>query len=282
MAVNGTIEKTVFTDAEQFSSGEMLAVKKIHITELQDAITALEGYAGNVDNCGYTNCCESCQDTCTCQSCQSDKCQTCESCQDSCTCQSCQSNKQCTQCYNCASCFIAGTLILLADGTWKPIETFTGGELVQGANGINDVLGVQHTRLGRRRALWTFEDRSIYFSGEHLFWIRRKDEEFFGCVDMTEHILEKDAELCPQFEDLTLKQDALVIDRPVEFAVMDGWKHDEPIIAREYGDCTPLYELVLGGSHTMIANGYLVGGNVHDDDFDYSTVHWNGLKEVKP
>lgn len=275
MALNGTIEQTVFTDAEPFSSGEILAGKKIHITELQDAIAALEGYAGNVDNCGYTNCCESCQDTCTCQSCQSDKCQSCQST----TCQSCQS-----ECKNCTggTCFIAGTLILLADGTWKPIETFTGGEWVQGADGINEVLGVQRTHLGRRRALYTFEDRSIYFSGEHLFWIRRKGEEFFGCTDMTQHLMEKDVELFPQFEGLTLTRNALVIDRLVDFAVMDGWKLDEPIIAREYGSCTPLYELVLGGSHTMIANGYLVGGNVHDDDFDYSIIHWNGLKEVKP
>lgn len=282
MAVNGTIAKTNFTDADNLANGVATTVKVVHITELRKAISALEGYAKNVDNCGYTNCCESCQDTCACQSCQTSKCQ---SCQNTCSCQSksskCQSCEKCQilQC-NCGStsCFIAGTLILMADSTWKPIETITVGEYVQGINGINPVLGTQRAVLGPSRCIWTFRDKSIYFSGEHLFWVKKKDKEFFGVADMTQHLLEKDVELCPQFEGLTLKQDVICIDRPVEYAVIDGWKTDRPVIAREYGNNTPLYELVLGGTHTMIANGYVVGGNVHDDDFNYDSVHWNGLK----
>ena len=165
----------------------------------------------------------------------------------------------------------------MANGIWKSIETITAGEYVQGINGINPVLGVQRAVLGPSRCIWTFNDKSIYFSGEHLFWVRKKGKEFFGVADMTQHLLEKDVELCPQFEGLTLKQDVICIDRPVEYAVTDGWKTDRPIIAREYGDNTELYELVLGGTHTMIANGYVVAGNAHDDDVNYRTIHWNGL-----
>ncbi len=283
MAVNGTIAKTNFTDADNLANGVATTVKVVHITELRTAISALEGYAKNVDNCGYTNCCESCQDTCACQSCQTSKCQ---SCQNTCSCQSktskCQSCEWCQRmecnCSSNCSCFIAGTRILMANGMWKSIETITAGEYVQGINGINPVLGTQRAVLGPSRCIWTFRDKSIYFSGEHLFWVKKKDKEFFGVADMTQHLLEKDVELCPQFEGLTLKQDVICIDRPVEYAVIDGWKTDRPVIAREYGNNTPLYELVLGGTHTMIANGYVVGGNVHDDDFDYDSVHWNGLK----
>ncbi len=276
MAVNGTIAKTNFTDADNLANGVATTVKAVHITELRTAISALEGYAKNVDNCGYTNCCESCQDTCACQSCQTSKCQ---SCQNTCSCQSCQSNI-CQSCQRqCGgTCLLAGTLILMSDKTWKPIETITAGESVYGIGGINKVIGIQKTHLGNRRALWTFNDRSIFFSGEHLFWVKKKDNEFFGVADMTQHIREKDVELFPQFKGLTINRDVICIDRPVQFATIDGWKLDEPIIAREYGSCTPLYELVLAGSHTMIANGYVTGGNAHDDDFDYDSVHWNGLK----
>lgn len=283
MAVNGTIAKTNFTDADNLANGVATTVKAVHITELRTAISALEGYAKNVDNCGYTNCCESCQDTCACQSCQTSKCQ---SCQNTCSCQSCQSEKcqicqtDCRNCGNgCSSCFIAGTRILMANGMWKSIETIQIGEYVQGPTGINKVIGTQYTHLGNRRCVWTFNDRSIYFSGEHLFWIRKKGKQFFGVADMTQHILEKDVELCPQYKGLTLSQDVLVIDRPVDYATIDGWRHDEPVIAREYGNDTELYELVLDGSHTMFANGYLVAANAHDDDFDYSKINWNGLKE---
>lgn len=281
MAVNGTIAKTKFTDADNLANGVATTVKAVHITELRTAISALEGYAKNVDNCGYTNCCESCQDACTCQSCQTSKCQ---SCQNACTCQSksskCQSCQGCqaSQCNCNCSCFIAGTKILMVNGMWKPIETIHIGEYVQGPTGINKVIGTQYTHLGNRRCVWTFNDMSIFFSGEHLFWVKKKEQEFFGVVDMTQHILEKDVELCPQYKGLTLSQDVLVIDRPVDYATIDGWKHDEPIIAREYGNDTELYELVLDGSHTMFANGYLVAANAHDDDFDYSKINWNGLK----
>lgn len=279
---------TIITNAKLTSSisvGTMNydKVNSKNITNLQKAINALEGSFSN-------NCCESNK----CQTCQSDKCQTCQGCQNSCTCQSskcqscqtCQKNCSCQSCQNicssncsngCSSCFIAGTLILMADSTWKPIETITAGEYVQGINGINPVLGTQRAVLGPSRCIWTFRDKSIYFSGEHLFWVKKKDKEFFGVADMTQHLLEKDVELCPQFEGLTLKQDVICIDRPVEYAVIDGWKTDRPIIAREYGNDTQLYELVLGGTHTMIANGYVVGGNVHDDDVDYSTIHWDGV-----
>lgn len=276
MAVNGTIAKTNFTDADNLANGVATTVKAVHITELRTAISALEGYAKNVDNCGYTNCCESCQDTCACQSCQTSKCQ---SCQNTCSCQSCQTSK-CQSCQKqCGgSCLLAGTLILMSDKTWKPIETITAGEFVYGIGGINKVLGTQRTFLGNRRALWTFKDKSIFFSGEHLFWVKKTGTEFFGVADMTQHIREKDVELFPQFKGLTINRDVICINKPVKFATIDGWKLDEPIIAREYGSCTPLYELVLAGSHTMIANGYVTGGNAHDDDFDYDSVHWNGLK----
>lgn len=167
----------------------------------------------------------------------------------------------------------------MANGMWKSIETITAGEYVQGPTGINKVIDTQYTYLGNRRCIWTFKDKSVYSSGEHLFWVKKKGTEFFGVVDMTQHILEKDVELCPQFEGLTINKDVICIDRPVQFATIDGWKLDEPIIAREYGSCTPLYELILAGSHTMIANGYVTGGNAHDDDFDYNAVHWDGLKE---
>ena len=280
--INTLITNAKLTDTITIGSMDYSKVNKQNVVNLQKVINALEGSFSS--NCCESNKCQTCQsDKCqSCQgcqnscTCQSSKCQSCQSCQNACTCQSCQGCQSQCNC-NCNSCFISGTRILMANGMWKSIETIQIGEYVQGINGINPVLGTQRAVLGPSRCIWTFRDKSIYFSGEHLFWVKKKDKEFFGVADMTQHLLEKDVELCPQFEGLTLKQDVICIDRPVEYAVIDGWKTDRPVIAREYGNNTPLYELVLGGTHTMIANGYVVGGNVHDDDFDYSKIHWDGL-----
>ena len=84
MAKNGTITQTSWTD---LAAGDK--VTAANITELQTAIAALEGYAKNVDNCGFTNFCQKCQSCQGCQSCQSKTCQS-RSCQGCQTCQKCQ------------------------------------------------------------------------------------------------------------------------------------------------------------------------------------------------
>lgn len=86
MAKNGTITKTTWT---AMAAGDK--VTAANITELQTAIAALEGYAKNVDNCGFTNFCQKCQSCQGCQSCQSKTCQSnsCQGCQST-SCQACQ------------------------------------------------------------------------------------------------------------------------------------------------------------------------------------------------
>jgi hypothetical protein len=168
-------------------------------------------------------------------------------------------------------------MVLMADYTWKPMEDIEVGERVIGLTGVNTVDKLDRTILGSRRSVYTFPDHSLYFSGEHNMWIRKDGQEFFGVVDLTQHIREKDATLFPELQGYTLEQEVLLIDRPVDFATITGWKRDEPILAREYGDDTKLYCLILGGDHTMITNGYVVAGFAHDDDFDYAGLHWGGM-----
>lgn len=86
MAKNGPITQTSWTD---LAVGDK--VTAANITELQTAIAALEGYAKNVDNCGFTNFCQKCQSCQGCQSCQSKTCQSnsCQGCQST-SCQRCQ------------------------------------------------------------------------------------------------------------------------------------------------------------------------------------------------
>lgn len=65
MAVNGTITLTKFTAP---TKGTL--IRKTDFDALSVAVTKLQGYAANVDNCGNcspSNCCQSCQ-TSKCQS----------------------------------------------------------------------------------------------------------------------------------------------------------------------------------------------------------------------
>ena len=88
---------TVFTDQTSFNNTSNLFIKEVHLNELQTALTTLNNYLPNVNNCGYINCCESCQNLCICQS---DKCQACQNACTNCT----NGNQGCQNtCSNCTS-----------------------------------------------------------------------------------------------------------------------------------------------------------------------------------
>lgn len=90
MAKNGTIAQTKWTEIKRGSK-----VVPNYLNELSNAITKLEKYGVNVDNCGVANCCQSCQGCQACQGCQSQSCQGCQSCQ------SCQKLSECKHNCNC-------------------------------------------------------------------------------------------------------------------------------------------------------------------------------------
>ena len=109
--INGKITNTTFTDQSALAANNNIKVKKIHITELRNAVAKLNTYLTKVDNCGYTNCCESqcdkskqCTDTCQSQCNKCKQCtDTCQSCQNKCTCQSqCNTIVDCN--CNCRDC----------------------------------------------------------------------------------------------------------------------------------------------------------------------------------
>ncbi len=105
LMANGKIAQSVFTDAAAITSNTSLKAKAVHVEELRKAITALEGYAVNVDNCGNCTYCQTCEACQTCQGCQSKTCQSasCQTCQTySIYCQKeCSGNcSQCSQCCN--------------------------------------------------------------------------------------------------------------------------------------------------------------------------------------
>ncbi len=68
-----------------------------------------------------------------------------------------------------SSCFVAGTPVLMADGSVKAIETVQVGERVVGADGaINTVLNFDRPRLGNRR-LFALNGSGFFVTQDHPF-----------------------------------------------------------------------------------------------------------------
>lgn len=168
------------------------------------------------------------------------------------------------------------------DLSWKPIEEIRVGEKVIGLNNmINTVLHPYKAVLGNRRSMMTFPDKSVVWSSEHAFWIKDGEDEYFGTHDYNQYLREKNMVIKMDGADFTysglIKRAPVVITKNMNYAYLDGWKNQIAIVDRSFSEDTPVYSLIVTGSHSYIANGYVVSGFAQDDDFDYSQIHWNGL-----
>lgn len=177
------------------------------------------------------------------------------------------------------SCFPAGTMVLLADGGWKPIETFVGGEHIVGLTKINTVAELDRVKLSDTRVLYTLTNKKIYFTGEHKFWVRFGDMSE-GPVVHNYGEYQYDWLTSPKNEELSKYPRVAIRFEYFDYATIWGWSREswkfDPEVMRKYDPDQELYSLKLTGpDHMMIANGYVVSAWMTDYDFDYSVVNWN-------
>lgn len=173
------------------------------------------------------------------------------------------------------SCFPAGSMVTMADGTAKAIETIKVGDQVVGLSGIVEVYGVENPVLGHRTLL-RMADRSLRWSAEHAFWVRRGDRQWFGTHDKAE--FEREARLGLGSPGLkNSPEDIWTLARSEEtYAHASGWKKQRAIVVPARADL-PLYYIRTTGCHTLLVDGYVVSGCITDEDFDYTKVDWQGL-----
>lgn len=70
---------------------------------------------------------------------------------------------------NVPACFIAGTLVMMADGSTKPIEAIQTGDRLKGADGtVNNVLELHRPKLGQQH-LYAINGSRFFVSDGHPF-----------------------------------------------------------------------------------------------------------------
>ncbi len=175
-------------------------------------------------------------------------------------------------------CFRAGTKVLMADGSARPIESLRVGDRVRGRGGrINTVLGVERTRLGRRR-LWSINGSRPFVTAEHPFL----GPDGWRAIDPGATALENpllpvrplargdrllrlvDASGPARAGALALATLAEPIEEVVEVV---------SLLAAVYSEDLPLFNLRLDGDHTYVADGWLAhnkggGGGSSGGDYD--------------
>lgn len=154
-----------------------------------------------------------------------------------------------------SSCFVAGTKVLLYDGSIKNIEEIQIGEILLGMDNMpNTVLSFDHPVLGQR-SLYSINDEPFFVTAEHPFMTIKGWKAFDPAATAEEN---------PYLTIGTLRLGD-------ELIMADGTTVQLERIRQTAADASlQLYNFVLDGNNSYYANGYLVhnkgGGGGSDPD----------------
>ncbi len=154
------------------------------------------------------------------------------------------------------SCFIAGTRILMADGCERPIETLRVGDRVRDRHGqSNRIQAIERVALGARR-LYGLNHLPPFFTAEHPFLTTRGWAAIAPAMTRTENPA---LAVLPLFTGMHLlgwsegngAGNLALAPHPVDLPVASlSWVDAPP--------ATALFNLILDGSHSYVANGLIV------------------------
>jgi hypothetical protein len=181
----------------------------------------------------------------------------------------------CSATINVQSCFLAGSLVTLVDGSTKPIEEIRVGDIVVGAEGEhNEVLALHRPLLGSSRMCRINREHSTTSHHPHVSVDRK-----FYCVHPAtvenstyghEHnVIDADGVSVKRLLHGLRKGRAQELTTGVELKTIEGGRLVKDLEIYDMPPETQLYNLVVGGSHTYHVDGYAVTGWPREDDFDY-------------
>jgi hypothetical protein len=176
-------------------------------------------------------------------------------------------------------------MVAMADGSFKAIETVGVGERVLGRYGeANEVLALDRPRLGHR-SLYHLNGEH-WTTGEHPHWTEEgpmavdprellNDWGFYHPVILADGRVE-------EWLNTGLARPVGTLRIGARACHGDGVKEIRSIAVRPAAPELALYNLVLGGSHTMRVDGYLVTGWPQEQDFDYDRWEPRAAHYVAP
>ena len=170
---------------------------------------------------------------------------------------------------NCCTCFIAGTLVLMADFTWKRVEAVQIGDYVMGVHKPERVKDMDIVILGPERKLRTIKETGFTWSEEHCFWGKQNQKEWFWSARKPAWLNEVRQKAVVGFKD----NSTLMEGEGFEFATLDGFKKQEITTIQDSDPLTPLYLPITNGSPIIVA-GYVAEAYVDEFGFDYHTIDW--------
>lgn len=161
------------------------------------------------------------------------------------------------------SCFVAGTRVLMADFSEKPIELIEIGELVMSCHGApNRVVGVERPQLGARK-LYALGRSRPFVTAEHPFLAADGWRAINPAATKAENsglavgrLSEGDEIAVARFDSGHGIAGSLALALPIELNL--AFRPVGRIVAHTADPSTIVYNLLLDGDHAYFADGFLV------------------------
>lgn len=200
-----------------------------------------------------------------------------------CTTYNCDCNCDC----DCiGTCFYGSALVTMADKSKKQLRDIQVNDEVLGAFGeINKVIALDRTFLGKRKMVRINNEHRTSEEHPHLGY--DLDDKLVFFVPQIETLMLEWGQkhyVINEFGQLEQRLNrGLTSDRLRSMIVgntllkTDGKKEISDLFWYSEHPATPLYNLVVSGSHTYYVDDYCVTGWPREDDFDYD--NWKQIKE---
>lgn len=172
-------------------------------------------------------------------------------------------------------CFLAGSLVTMADNSTKPIELVEVGDKIIGAFGeINEVLALHRPLLGDYTMTKINGEHSTSSHHPHI----SLDKQFY-CMNPSiiddklsggEYpVINKEGQVEMRTLHGLRRGRIQLLTEGVELKTIEGSRTVTTLETYSMPPETQLYNLVVSGSHTYHVDGYAVTGWPREDDFDY-------------
>jgi len=168
------------------------------------------------------------------------------------------------------SCFVAGSLVLMADQSWKQIQTLEPGDVLMTPTGPARMERLHVAKLGEYRRMMMFaEDPRHMWSEEHPHWGKQDGSQYWWAEGHQHLIDEMRSGMMTGLKDV----DRILKGR-VQYAHLDGFVERTPVPVIGADPETLVFVPVLNGP-IAIVDGYLVGAFIDEWKFDYTSFDWN-------
>jgi len=179
-------------------------------------------------------------------------------------------------------CFLEGSQIAMADGTFKAIENVEIGDVVLGAFGEHNVVDALHRPLLGAGCV-------ANINGEHKTTTHHPHvsaDKHFYCVEPTilksftygkEHVVIVDKRGRKERRTMEGLNPSRIskLEVGVELQTLTGARRVNTIETIKMSPFTQVYHLSVTGSHTFVVDGYAVTGWPKESDFNYDS--WTPL-----